>query len=386
MYSKLVASGLILVLLAPLAQACTAFVVYRNGLALAGNNEDFWETDTKIWFVPKSGSQRGVAGKLGRVYFGFKNFYPQGGMNEAGVFFDGFATAENKIRQSTDKPRFDGNIIDHVMANCGTVSEVVAEFEKYNLSFLANAMLMFGDPHGDSVIIEGDNFLRIKGDHQVVTNFYQSLTPAGKCPCSRYLAAVKELGKGDPVSVESCRDVLATTRQNGQAPTQYSNVYDLKQGLIYLYHFHNYQEVVCLDLAEELKKGAHEIDLPSLFSENKAFNTFKSKRQREILNQIETRRAKDVTAIAFEDYVGAFDFDIDGQRTVPGIFTFADNRMYISNDSKTRQEIYPETKDLFFRIGDLGLELYRFERDDHGRVNRVILEVFGRTYSGKKRE
>ena len=86
------------------------------------------------------------------------------------------------------------------MANCKTVAEVVAVFEKHDLSFLANAMLMFGDQHGDSVIIEGDEFLRIKGDHQVVTNFYQSLTPADKCHCSRYKAAVRVLGKGDPVS------------------------------------------------------------------------------------------------------------------------------------------------------------------------------------------
>ena len=100
-FSKLLTSLLVVVLLVPTAHACTAFVVYRNGLALAGNNEDFWLTDTKIWYVPKEGSKRGVAGKLGRVYFGFDNFYPQGGMNEAGLFFDGFATAENKIKKST---------------------------------------------------------------------------------------------------------------------------------------------------------------------------------------------------------------------------------------------------------------------------------------------
>ena len=42
-------------------------------------------------------------------------------------------------------------------------------FKKHNLAFLTNAMLMFADKHGDSVIIEGDEFLRIEGDHQVVT-------------------------------------------------------------------------------------------------------------------------------------------------------------------------------------------------------------------------
>ena len=59
MLAKILTSLLIAVLLVPVAQACTAFVVYRNGLALAGNNEDFWLTDTKIWYVPKDGSNRG---------------------------------------------------------------------------------------------------------------------------------------------------------------------------------------------------------------------------------------------------------------------------------------------------------------------------------------
>ena len=54
-----------------------------------------------------------------------------------------------------------------------------------------------------------------------------------------------------------------------RAATQYSNVYDLKKGLVFLYHFHNFEEVVCIDLKKELEKGAHEIDLPSLFSKNK---------------------------------------------------------------------------------------------------------------------
>ena len=168
MLTRILASLLVVAFLVPVAQACTAFVVYRNGLALAGNNEDFWETDTKLWFVPKAGSDRGVAGKLGRVYFGFDNFYPQGGMNEAGLFFDGFATAEYKVKNSLDRPYFEGNIADYVMANCATVSEVVGVFEKHNLSILNHAMLMFGDQHGDSVIIEGDEFLRIEGDHQVL--------------------------------------------------------------------------------------------------------------------------------------------------------------------------------------------------------------------------
>ena len=351
MIARLIIVLLFVLLSAPVAHACTAFVVYRNGLALAGNNEDFWETETKLWFVPKQGSKRGVAGKLGRVYFGFDNFYPQGGMNEAGLFFDGFATAENKVKNSLDRPFFEGNIADYVLANCETVADVIAVIEKHNLSILNHAMLMFGDQHGDSVIIEGDEFLRIEGDYQVVTNFYQSQTPKGKGNCGRYRFAIKALENGEPISVEYCRDILAKTRQNGLAATQYSNVYDLQNGLVYLYHFHNFEEVVRLNLQEELAKGAHEVDLPSLFSVNDAFTTFKEDRQQDIHDQIEKRKLKDFDAKLLADVVGVYSFEVEQAKQVEGKFLIEDGRLFISSDESgetEQEEVFPEAKDLFF--------------------------------------
>jgi penicillin V acylase-like amidase (Ntn superfamily) len=387
MISRRLKSLLMIALLAAPLQACTAFVVYRNGLALAGNNEDFWVTKTKVWYVPKEGSQRGVAGELGRVYFGFDNFFPQGGMNEAGLFFDGFATSENKLKlkKSDGKPRFAGNISDHVMAHCKTVEEVIAVFKKYDLSFLEHAMLMFADRHGDSVIIEGDEFLRIEGDHQVVTNFYQSLTSPDKTSCPRYLAAVGSLGRGEPVSIDSCRDVLATTRQAGGAPTQYSNVYDLKKGLVYLYHFHNFEEVVCLNLEEELAKGAHETDLPTLFSANEEFTAFQSKREQGMRRQTAARRAKNIDSDAMSELAGIYLFDVGMAQKVIAKFWLEDDRFYLfSAMDNQRVQIYPEAPDLFFHIGDYGNHSYRFTRNDDGQVTGVTIKVLGRTYQGAK--
>ena len=45
---------------------------------------------------------------------------------------------------------------------------------------------------------------------------------------------------------------------------------DVNRGLIYLYHFHNYENVVVINLEEELKKGKHTIDIPSLFPDTDA--------------------------------------------------------------------------------------------------------------------
>jgi hypothetical protein len=76
------------------------------------------------------------------------------------------------------------------------------------------------------------------------------------------------LTDADEVSVDLCKRVLAATHQEGANPTLYSNVYDLKRRIVYLYHFHNFQNEVVIDLKKELAKGAHKLDLPGLFPKN----------------------------------------------------------------------------------------------------------------------
>ena len=40
----------------------------------------------------------------------------------------------------------------------------------------------------------------------------------------------------------------------------------MRNGILYLYNFHHFEETVRFDLAAELKKGEHSYDIPSLFS------------------------------------------------------------------------------------------------------------------------
>ena len=91
-----------------------------------------------------------------------------------------------------------------------------------------------------------------QGGHQVATNFYQTLTAPKDVTCWRYRTAVELLENMEELSVESMRDVLDAVHVEGHSSTLYSNVYDLQNKLVYLYYFHNYDEVVVLDLAEEL--------------------------------------------------------------------------------------------------------------------------------------
>ena len=242
--------------------SCTAFYINKDQIVLVGNNEDWFNFNTRIWFTPAKN------GNYGRVYFGFSDFIPQGGMNEKGLFFDCFTTEQNKVVNSIQKPAYDGNLNNLAMATCSSVEEVIKLFRSYNLEYFENSMVMFGDARGRSVIIEGDDFILNEGDYQICTNFYQSKTHAESINCWRYLKANKMLEENSIFSVELCKEILKAVHVDF---TQYSTIYDLNKKKIYLYHYHNFENVVEIDLLEELAKGRQSYDIASLFPLSESF-------------------------------------------------------------------------------------------------------------------
>jgi uncharacterized protein (TIGR03435 family) len=253
--------------------ACTAFCAAGNGQVLVGNNEDWNNPRTKIWFVPAT------PGSFGRLYVGFDDLWPQGGMNEHGLWFDGFATAALRAAGSSHLPGYQGNLVDKAMAECRTVEEVIRLFSLYNRSFLTRSVLMFADASGDAASIEPDAIVRKTRRHFVQTNFHQSLSLADE-EDGRFRTATSMLEQaGDEISVDLFRRILAKTYQKGGAPTLYSNLYDLKARTMHLYFFHDFERAVTFDLAEELKKGKRVLDIPALFPPNAAAEAFAATRR-----------------------------------------------------------------------------------------------------------
>jgi len=249
--------------------ACTVFCASDGDVTLAGNNEDYLNPHTRIWFVPADGGRYGV------MYVGFSDGWPQGGMNDRGLFFDGLATPPRDVKRSNGKEAYRGNLARKVMRECATLDEVLALFARYDLGFMKKHQWIFCDAEGNSAIIEGDAVIPKKGRYQVATNFYQSRTKPEQSLCERYRIAASMLEGNRTVSVALFRRILAATHQEGRYPTVYSTIYDLKSGLVYVYHFHNFQNVVTLNLREELMKGEHTYDLPSLFPQTYAATVHK---------------------------------------------------------------------------------------------------------------
>ena len=300
-------------------------------------------------------------------------------MNEKGLVFDGFATDPNKVKNSLDKPNVPfGQLIGKVMSECATVDEVLEIFDKYNLAFMDRFMLLFADAKGDSVIIEGDTVIRKKGKYQVITNFYQSETRKEDIHiiCGRYPIATAMLEDADDISVDLAKRVLAATHNEEPYPTLYSNVYDLKRRIVYLYHFHNFQNEVVIDLKAELAKGAHRLDLPDLFPRTFVAENFKNSSAAEL----EKRKAEythNVAAEILNKYVGQYQMDTpEGDKTIVTVTTDG-GKLFGEVEGQDKMELLAASDNEFAVIlPDQTIKVF-FEKDNNDEVDKIRIDVQG---------
>lgn len=142
-------------------------------------------------------------------------------------------------------------------------------FNQYNVPFLARARFPVANKSGASIVGEWAQgkvqFVRKTGDYQISTNFVITNYKNRNYPCWRYKKADSLLKNEETYSIDLIRTALSATHQEGSYPTQYSNIYDLRNGDVYLYYYYNFNIVKKYNLGEELKKGRKSYDIPSLF-------------------------------------------------------------------------------------------------------------------------
>ncbi len=246
-------------------QRCTVFYASDGQMTLAGNNEDANFLLTNILFLPAE------EGKFGRVYFGSDVArFPQGGMNQQGLFFDAATLDEvTVVPRDPTKPAIKGQLILKAMEECSTVEDVRRLFTSYDFSGPMNGHYLVGDKYGNSMIIEAQTFIMKKGRYQIITNFSRSKIAPEKITDYRYRIASQLLEQAATISVDLFRRVLSAThfeQSHGEmSTTLYSYICDLKKGEIYLYNFHNFEEAAKINLEEELKKGKRMRSILSFF-------------------------------------------------------------------------------------------------------------------------
>jgi tetratricopeptide (TPR) repeat protein len=287
-------------------------------------------------------------------------------MNEKGLFFDG-ATAENVIvPRDTTKPLLGDNIIEKAMNECSSVEEVLKLVDRYDVPGSWNGHFLIGDRFGHSAIIEPQTIIREKGEYQIVTNFFQSKVKPENITDTRYRMAAEIFDKSEEISVDLFRRILSAVHweeySGSMTVTLYSYICDLEEGEIYIYHFHNFEDAVKINLREELKKGERFQSIVSLFP----YETFASKRynaQRTVGLLYERALEKGVEgeegAIALFNEIKRGDYDSYHLFVVEGHLIALGYELLENNKTKEAIEIfkyavseYPESANAYDSLGE----------------------------------
>lgn len=255
------------------AHACSVlyYIDPATGKIYVVNSEDYW-LDVKAYIQINPSSDK----ELGRLWYGWDRF-AQGGINEAGLFFDVAVTPTQAIPSGYGFPK--GNFGDRLLSSCKTVNDALELLETEKVALDAGHF-MFGDSTGNAVIVEwvqGRKLLHWIGEdgQLLMTNYLLSDTTAGNYPCRRYesiASRTHELEKNN-----STVDLLKVGNTFGQAVqppstspdgrlggTVYTSFIDIKDGIFVLSYQLSNKKMVKLDLKKAFTEGKKRIKLTKL--------------------------------------------------------------------------------------------------------------------------
>jgi len=226
-------------------QACTIFVLTDTNHALFCNNEDWLDLKTRIWFEPAGD------GYFGAAYVGFDGV--MGGVNTEGLAFDWVGGLPQKWQPKPGLQTLRENPSRRMLETCATVKEAIAFYRTHYEPTFRQSTVMVADRTGASATIgASDGELQVEPDnHCRGFGFGEQILDAKLAPNS-------------DATVTNGFKILRDCRQSGTYATRYSNIYDLKSGDIFLHPFPDRDDEVKLNLAIELRKGAHYYDMTAL--------------------------------------------------------------------------------------------------------------------------
>jgi hypothetical protein len=253
----------LLFLICPFRTNACFICFYTDGTnVLVANHEDWIRKDGAIKINPPGN------GRYGSIIFTFlSEGWAQGGMNERGLFFDTARTpyAEAIVDAAAKTPA--AFIWQTMLDKAATVDEALTLLQQYALPELNETSVMLADASGKAVIIGVHNHKLatrfVSGSHLTQTNFNLWHPELSETPgCSRYEFAEEYLEKKPPANVESMLAILQKTHQDSL--TIYSNIYDLKNKIVYTYNKRNFAQPIITSLPAFFSYGACMLSLDSL--------------------------------------------------------------------------------------------------------------------------
>lgn len=280
---NLLALGLLMTILLcwnPHSEACSMYKITLGGKTMVGCNEDAWRSTPRIWFENASEDQKYGAAFTGSRKVGKHHFAPQSGMNEAGLVFSRLASYHPKLEQSKVyeqqpiKNRL--HYLKNILHQCKTVAEVKAYISQYNHSVFIEDVFIYIDQSGDYLVVEPYQLISGNDSKYVLSNFCPSITSNQQArKLTRFRNGENLLNSRVDTTLNFCKtvsDTMHVCRPHKGDGTLLTSIWDTKAGITHLYFYHNYEEHIQFNLKDELAKGNHILEIPSLFSNNEEFN------------------------------------------------------------------------------------------------------------------
>ena len=129
--------------------------------------------------------------------------------------------------------------------------------------------------------------------------------------------------------------------------TVYSQVYDLKRGLIYLYLFHDFENGIVLNLADELAKGPHMVSVASLFPRNQNYEQWSFQQMEQWKFLYTYKIDATVKPASLGNLVGKYRVQGDSSASPVRIYLEKD-QLYLQNPNELPLELYPDSASTVF--------------------------------------
>lgn len=243
----------------------------KNGQTWVMNNEDFFHTYSNYVNVfPAQGN------KLGYITFtyGSPESGIQGGVNEAGVFFDINALPPQEYKLSKGrKPYESGNMLEYLLQHCNSVSEFLRLWETYYMPDMNGIQIHLADKSGTLAVITPDTIV-VSKKHITTTNFNVCETGAAKQACWRYPISERMIAENG-INKESLVKIADSTSWREFTTTLYTNIHNLSTGEIWFYLAEDYGTSWHTSIQMLLRQGKNSILLATKFPNHASLNLAK---------------------------------------------------------------------------------------------------------------
>lgn len=248
---------LILLLYLVNAYPCTIIIGFKNGKVLVGNNEDWYKSNSKYWHeLPEKNNE-----KYKSYFFGFEGDgkFAQGGMNEAGLMFDGTYVSKLDINRENMRAKklkaAPVHLFKNILKTCKNIEEAKAIIDKYFIPYIRTAQVLIVDAKGGYLVVKANGVTEkghLKdGEYKIITNFHLEDLKNDNYTCYRYDIAKESFEKQFNNTVNEFENILFKTHQNYPAATVYSNIYDLTKKTSHLYYNADFNKKITIDFKTE---------------------------------------------------------------------------------------------------------------------------------------